>query len=554
MTTTARPPPVQLRAPPSAGPAGTPTRRRSWPDEVAVAAVAVGCGLVVLASTRHVLGFNPDSVAYLSSGVSLAHGRGLTPSSGGQLTVFGPGYPAAIAVMVRLGLQAKDAARAVNAGSLAATVMLSFLLLRRHVRSRAIGLCGVAAVALSALLFEMAVMVWSESLFIALLLAFLLVLESSVRRGSSAGLAAVAGALASLCFLVRYTGIVLVPVGALALLALVPSRGWRQPVRALAAFGATALVLPVAWMARNYSIDKTLMGARYPASATLGPTLHDLADWLGRWLLPIPYFNPHPSIRFSPLVLQAVGTAVTAAVLGALGWQLVMLWRRRHLVVPQAVPSTLTLLTFVVVYLAYLVVAELTTGIVPIADRLVAPVAVPLVVLAAAGCERLLQCRFAHSPVLRVGVAVAFAVLLVNQFSVWRSNATNLDENPTLSYGLPAWQDAPLASIAEAVPATFPLYSDVAQGLWLDVHRTFVYSSPVRTGYRSSEVLPVASWWVHKVDCHTSYLAWFTSGEPSLYYSPAQLARYVAVRRVASSADGTLYRLSARRGEAASCG
>src|SRR5260370_41157321 len=121
-------------------------------------------------------------------------------------------------------------ARFVNGARLAAIVLPSWVLFRRHVRSPRLLLAATAAVALSPAVLNVADEAWSEPLFCVVLLVFILVLEDAVAaRPPSPRLVAIAGLIAGVAFLVRYAASALIIAGVVVLLT--ARRPARSPPR-----------------------------------------------------------------------------------------------------------------------------------------------------------------------------------------------------------------------------------------------------------------------------------------------------------------------------------
>ncbi len=163
--------------------------------------------------------------------------------------VVGPGYEVALALA---GLVARDLFLAAELLSVAATVaclLLWFHLLRRRADAR-LALLAVAFMAANPHFFRFGYTASTDALALALqALALGLILAASGVRS-----AALAGLLAAVAFLTRYTAIVLLPVGVIAAAfggrAPAPPPGPASSRRAEALAFATAFVLPVgAWLA-----------------------------------------------------------------------------------------------------------------------------------------------------------------------------------------------------------------------------------------------------------------------------------------------------------------
>ena len=160
----------------------------------------------MLYATRHDPVLSPDSVSYLSTAAHLRSGQGFTEFTGQPLTVFGPVLPMLLAAGGRSLLWA----RLVGATAVAGSTWLMFVLLGRRVRPLAAVLAAVAF-GLSQGLIRVGSTVWSETPFILIALAALVVLTAeplSERRAAFGGL------LCGLGFLTRYAGVGLIITGA----------------------------------------------------------------------------------------------------------------------------------------------------------------------------------------------------------------------------------------------------------------------------------------------------------------------------------------------------
>ena len=304
---------------------------------VAIAAV-VG---VLVATTRYGIGLTPDSVVYITGARSLANGRGYTHLDGGAIGSWPPGYSFVLSLGERIGIDALDGAVVLSAVSLVATVLLTYVLLRRHVRSPGVRTAGIVAVGCSAVLLEIFSKALSEHLFIPVLLAFILVCEDLLERPTDLRLFAGAVLLAWAAFYLRYAGIVTVAIGGLIMLA----AGWKTRIgpallRA-GAFVVLAASLPVVWMIRNVAAGGDPMGPRAEASATLASNVRRVANEVSQWVA-------------TQLAPPAVRALVGAAVVIALAGLVVLLFTRRAQL-PDDWRRIVPLALVVVVYTGYLV-------------------------------------------------------------------------------------------------------------------------------------------------------------------------------------------------------
>ena len=262
---------------------------------VAIAVIAVVLCLVV---TRHRVGFDTDSGVYLGTAQNIVDGRGVTtpfPAFTSEygpraaagfrgempLTHYPPLYPVLIAGVGVTGIGVEGAARVLGALLLGVNLVLLGLLARRALRSTA-AIAMTVALALSgpvsgvdlgpahSWLFQHS-LAMSESLFIALALGALLLLERHIATGDRR-LLFLAAAFAGLATGTRYVGVALVAAG---LLVLLPR--WRDA----ALFALVSAVPTAVWTLTN----TLFFGGAAPRSLHLSnPHLGGIVDVAEGWL------------------------------------------------------------------------------------------------------------------------------------------------------------------------------------------------------------------------------------------------------------------------------
>ena len=194
-----------------------------------------------------VYGLYIDDAWYLLLARALADGQGFTLTNAtlpGTLPLYPPGHPWVMSLVLRLPLTFATALvvlKSVAIGAMLAAGMLTIVHFRRDRGVPPIAALGLAlaTVASPAFVFFAASTLMSEPLFIALQLAWIVVLEPATReRGEPR--AAMAGLLAGAAVLVRTLGAA--PVAAAGLY-LICRRRWRETV----AFVGCAALVVVPW-------------------------------------------------------------------------------------------------------------------------------------------------------------------------------------------------------------------------------------------------------------------------------------------------------------------
>lgn len=271
---------------------------RSWRVFVLlVGAVATAAGLAVVDGRP--VGVVHDDAMYVILARSLATGQGyhfLNVPGSPAATHFPPGYPALLAVVSWLAPDFPANVvvfKGVNALFLGAAAVLVTILARRIVSERWALALGLAS-ALSVPLLTLGSMVLSEPLFLAVVIAVLVRLESFAEQPARPLDAVLLGVAIAACTLVRAHGIMLVPAAAVVLLL----RNRRRDAAILSVAAVLCLAPWQLWSARHSGV--------LPA-----PLLGNYDSYTGWWLRGVrdmgPMMIPHTIAKTTAEVLEMLG-------------------------------------------------------------------------------------------------------------------------------------------------------------------------------------------------------------------------------------------------------
>lgn len=489
-------------------------------------AALAGAAFVTLATARYGVGISPDSAVYLSAARSLAAGHGLWQFTGEPLVRWAPGYPVVLAIPAALGLDLASAARWLNVALFAALILAAGAWIRRHVRYPYLGAIALAAVALSPALLRVSVYAWSEPLFLLLALLCLLDLERFAREGRRGDLLR-AALWAAAATLTRYAGVSLLAPGLWAALTRQGARPGRRLLDAVL-FKLVALIPLAAWLLRNRLVAGSPVGehaaSSYSAPASVGLVLEQLS----RWLVP-------------PVGPPAARVALVITVLAAMAWVLRRGARDRG---PGAWPLAPTAV-WAVAYAVLVVAWTSLSAVEQINERYLAPLYLPLVVMAACALGTL-----ARRPERALAGRVAIALMLV--WLAYPTARTALHVGVYLAVGvggyeLPQWRESELVKLLRAHPEAQPLFSNAPDAVYA-VSGAPAMLSPRRTYYNSPQPaaldLPRAA--IERAPGRRAYLAWFTTVERPFLYRVADLESLFTMRGLATCGDGALYVLEPR--------
>ena len=491
---------------------------------------------ITLIATRSGPLLSPDSVTYVSLARNLASGRGYVDLTGQPNTTFAPGLPAILAAASSLGVSIATASRAVNAASFVALVALGYCLLVRHTRSLVLSFLATAFILASPAMLDVTDHLWSEMLFSALVLVFVLALEEAARRSREEGdlrWELTAGAIAGLACLVRYAGFPLVLVGFVCTAA-TPGTP-RTRVRRSAAFLATAVPLPLLWTARNAASGaRYLLGPRTPSplgvARILDQFVHSSSDMFVRGL------TAQRAWWALAIAALAIGLAVSA-------W-----FQQRAAGRSDDRPSPLPLVAFVVVYSVAVIVSGKTAGS-SVDTRIVMPILVPIVVLvarqvSAIGTAIQRGSRAWVRPVFAALACVAVVALVVDGDRTVR-DAWNTGRAPR-GYATDTLAVSPLARAVEArVGADETVTTNSPWTLYSATGHVPIVPMPGPL-YPSASLVPLTSAELATEACrHPAYFALYTTRGKQV---APELVTHFGLRAVAVEADGVLYRMIPRKG------
>lgn len=281
-------------------------------------------------STPDGLGVSPDSTQYLATARNLLAGIGLKTiwwaGHPEPLTHFPPVYPLLIAMVGASGLDPAEAAGWIHFILLPLNALLvswcaSFIAGGSTQQQEVTRAVAFFAVALSPAFVTAHAMVWSEPLFMALLLSSLALLAKSIElfaggaNHRASQLLVAAAALTGVATVTRYAGIVLIATGT-AVLMLATRDSIAARIRRVLAFGTVAVTPLMLWVAYNHLRG---LGATNRVVALHPISAADLVvgvRTLGTFVVPyVPWTIP----RIVALLGVALSVAVIAVMLTRIG-------------------------------------------------------------------------------------------------------------------------------------------------------------------------------------------------------------------------------------------
>ena len=233
-------------------------------------------------------GVSPDSTSYMSAAESFAEYGHLTTWTGEPISLFPPGFPLILGMLVDSGVGAERASIVIGAICASLLVLLAYLIGREAMRSGAASLASAAIVAASAAVPRVFTWILSEPLFSVTVATVVYALTKAIRR-STMGIPSIAliSILVSLATTIRYAGVFLIPVAAIAAL-LTNGRvdiSRRSVARAVAVSLLSSAGFTVVAV-RNLLIGSEPLGERFPGGRTVGAIVDQSVTTLATYVSP----------------------------------------------------------------------------------------------------------------------------------------------------------------------------------------------------------------------------------------------------------------------------
>jgi len=248
-------------------------------------AAAIGFLLIQIFSRHSGIGVSPDSVTYISAARHLVEGNGFRAFDDFPVVDFPAGYPfflGAVSFLTRFDpLQYGALLNGFLFGTviyLCGTIMNGFYHTSKWYKR--VLLCCVV---LSPALLEVYSMLWSETLFLLLLMLLTVAMKKYLEAPGMKWLLISAG-LVSLACVTRYAAIVLVGIG-LFLIFFEGKLSVGKRIRHCFYFGVVSVLLLAVNLIRNEMITHLATGARQRSIHSLMTNVQYFGDVLSEWLL-----------------------------------------------------------------------------------------------------------------------------------------------------------------------------------------------------------------------------------------------------------------------------
>lgn len=215
-------------------------------------------GIIVILTSTSVYGpgITTDSVHYLSSAENLLAGYGYTSFNGEPYVHWPPLFPSLMALLSLSGIEPYTAGRFINAFSFGGIIFLSGILFHRRIKSFWLTISGTLAILLSPTLLKDCAYLWSEPVFILMLIMFIYCITQYLEKERLRFLV-LAAVFAALSCLQRYAGLTTVITGGILTLFLNRKIPLYSRFKRSFLFGLIAILPLCLWIMRSRLVSST---------------------------------------------------------------------------------------------------------------------------------------------------------------------------------------------------------------------------------------------------------------------------------------------------------
>jgi hypothetical protein len=442
--------------------------------------------------TRHSgIGISPDSVNYESAATNIRDHFSFTDFNGRPLVDFPLAYPSFLALVSRVaGIPVLQLAPVLNCFLFSGVIILTSIIIAGYQKTSRVYKAGILALlACSPCLLEVYSMLWSETIFIFLILLFIVSLHNYFRTQRTFHLIVVA-LVTAVAFVTRYAGVTLLASGFFLVLfngELVTAKRIRHLI--LFTFSGCSLV--VINLVRNNYTAGHITGVREKAIRTLGDNLHQVGATISDWL---PFLHGHETIAsFAFLVILLL----------AIGFLIYYLLQQQYFTSYQNIVTC-----FFVVYASFIIIIASISRFEELTSRLLSPLYIPMLL---AGSGWIIPVMHRSYRIKKILIAMLTLVVYAGfHYNHYRLNAEaweGIKDAGVPGYTEDSWTQSPAVAFVKKNKSQFtlPVYANANDAAYF---LTGVHANALP----HKEIAQEKDAFLKNV---SFYLIWFTDGENS---------------------------------------
>ncbi|MFI5185251.1 MAG: hypothetical protein ACHQF0_00845 [Chitinophagales bacterium] len=475
---------------------------------------------VILLFTRHGgIGISPDSVVYATTAEHLRTNGKLIDYTQQAVVNFPAFYPFFLsAIMWITSLKPLVFAPYLNAFLFAAVIYITGHIMEQFThRSKWYKVTLLSCIALSPALLEDYSMLWSETIFILLLLLFMMTMHRYFQTHSLKTLIT-AAIIAALACITRYAGVTIIAMGGIVLL-MDSKLFWRKKLIHLLLFSVISPSLLIINLTRNYVVSGTLTGSRERSLTSFIQNVNDTGKAFCDWL---PFFHDH----------ENTATWIGLVIISALSFTCVQQFLSKRRIADYLAMSA----AFSLLYILFMIITATLSRFEELNSRFMSPAFIPLLWCGSYWLIVILQ--QSRRPIKKWWAAAGLALFLGFQYNQLASNYETWDE--VKDEGIPGyteddWKYSDTVQFIEqdSLPfkKNYTIYSDAPDAVYFF------------TG-RLSKFLPHKEFKNEVQEFSTDphcYLIWFTGDEDSDLVDLNFVVNRKKMKLLKQFSDGAIY-------------
>ena len=492
----------------------------------------IGAALIFFLTNRFGIGLSPDSVYYISVARHIADGSGFTGYDGYSYLLQPPLYPLLLAaIKIIFSADPLISVVYINSFLMGLIIYFSGMYLLKHLKSFPLTLAGTAVILTSFVFIQNFLIALSEPFFILCIILYLRYFDVYTEKGSIKPLILFSIAAALAC-LTRYVGVIIILSGSISIL-IRSSKSLKERIRHLVIFDIITIIPIGIWVLRNLIVSGTFAGQRAGSSYTFSKNISLLSNTVLNWFF---------QIEINGLQLLILIILIAAGILTATA--LIYLKKKEELKLFQTSPIIL----FIILYMVIIVVSSTTTAYDKIADRLLSPIFIPLIIMTFILLEFIQKWmskysnRSLISGLFLLGIIMWMKYPLMNSFynikdyvgqSGWEYSSKEWKDNPVISY----------LNKEKDLESGYLFYSNVPEAVYILANKAAKWS-PARTYYNSPQLVKSDS--RHRIMKDSKdkvCLIWFNNSNRSFLFTINELRETINMVKIAQLPNGEIYTL-----------
>ncbi|MCT4599172.1 MAG: glycosyltransferase family 39 protein [Vallitalea sp.] len=475
--------------------------------------------------------YTHDSVAYTYGAKSLLNGQGLkyfgykTP-----IIQWPPLYSLLLVIPTAIGLEISRFVIFFNSFLFAFILFISGKWFYEHLKSKMLVYLGVIFIMFSIPIIHISRFIWTEPLFILLLITSLICFEKYLEKYSMKWLI-ISGLISSICWLTRYTGITVLIT--CCLLILIYRKSIKNKLIDLFIYGSLSAIPMAVWVIRNIILSNTITGGRTIKRTSIinniKKTLHIFYSWF-----------TGEEFRISIIGIISLTLIVIISII------ILIMRKRSKEIIRGCNKGFIEFLIFSMLYFIILIHSASKYAMDPLNDRLWSPIYIPLIFVTFYIIDIIVNNLIIDNKLLircfKISVYISLIIIVSYQIKYYISNrhsfhlckigtaySEHVTNSETIHYiNNNSFEDD--AIIFGNNPSILTYHTDF-DSRW----------TPKKNGI---EIYGFDQFEQTIETSNNLYIAWFGDTNSNTFYTINDISKHYSVELVKKLSDGVIYRIN----------